>query len=146
MDIESKSPSAYKNCSPQMGKTSLPLKFHSEPCEKDVEMHFAHGYSTKLHPSQNQFVPEPLPQNSYMRVCVMCNFFLEDLNKSCIWALIIQEAQVVSDVSKKGALPRADKEPFINQIRQGSLVHNDMNPRNMLFDEDGRLVIVDFDI
>ncbi|PBK67944.1 kinase-like protein [Armillaria solidipes] len=132
--------------------------------------------------------PEPLPHDSYVKVGVMYNFCPEDLNKSAIWPLMIQEARVceilmkhphrnvaqyygyvekdglmaglcfkrygqtLSDAVKKGVLPREDIESLLDQIKQGiehihdlGLVHNDINPRNILFDDDGRLVIIDFD-
>ncbi|PBK67990.1 kinase-like protein [Armillaria solidipes] len=191
-------PSAYENSSGGTGKISFTSKVplgNLAMKTKRLVPHFAvmpssyHGPSTKSPlPPELIRALEPLPCDSYVKVGVMYNFCPEDLNKSAIWPLMIQEARVceilmkyphrnvvqyygyaekdglmaglcfkryrqtLSDTVKKGTLPRADIESSLDQIKQGiehihglGLVHNDINPRNILFDDDGRLVIIDFD-
>ncbi len=51
-------------------------------------------------PPQIIRAPKPLPHDSYVKVGVMCNFCPEDLNKSSIWPLMIQEARVCEILMK----------------------------------------------
>ncbi|PBK94379.1 hypothetical protein ARMGADRAFT_991497 [Armillaria gallica] len=60
--------------------------------------------------------------------------------------------QTLSEAVRTGLIRREDVEPSLDQIKRGiehthglGLVHNDINPRNILFDVDGKLIIIDFD-
>ncbi|KAK0488298.1 kinase-like domain-containing protein, partial [Armillaria luteobubalina] len=60
--------------------------------------------------------------------------------------------QTLNDAVKRGVIPRSDIESSLDQIKEGiehlhdlGLVHNDINPSNIMLDVDGTLVIIDFD-
>ncbi|KAK0492913.1 kinase-like domain-containing protein, partial [Armillaria luteobubalina] len=60
--------------------------------------------------------------------------------------------QTLDDAVKKGAIPRSDIESSLDQIKEGidhlhglGLVHNNINPSNIMLDTDSTLVIIDFD-
>ncbi|KAK0421582.1 kinase-like domain-containing protein [Armillaria borealis] len=132
--------------------------------------------------------PEPLPEDTYIKVGTIFYFHPEDPEKSAIWQYMIQEAhvcetlmkyphqnvaqyygyvekdgmmvglcfkrygQTLSDAMRIGLIRREDIEHSLDQIKKGiehihglGLVHNDINPRNILLDADGKLVIIDFD-
>ncbi|PBK61400.1 hypothetical protein ARMSODRAFT_896791, partial [Armillaria solidipes] len=133
-------------------------------------------------------VPEPLPDDCYVKVGRIYHFCPEDLDKSAIWPLMIQEARVceilmkhphrnvaqyygyvekdglmvglcfkrygqaLDDAVEKGTILRSDIESSLDQVKKGighihglGLVHNDINPSNIMLDADGTLVIIDFD-
>ncbi|PBK94373.1 hypothetical protein ARMGADRAFT_1079059 [Armillaria gallica] len=174
MDVKAESPFCLRELLWWDGEDCFYLQSTTrKPPEEDEETRSALSLDAILVPrSLYQIAPppelirahEPLPRDSYVKVGVMCNFYPEDLSKSAIWPLMIQEARVceilmkhphrntLSDAVKKGALPRADIKSSLDQIKQGiehidglGLVYNDINPRNILFDDDGRLVVIDFD-
>ncbi|SJL16469.1 uncharacterized protein ARMOST_19995 [Armillaria ostoyae] len=175
MDVEAESPFHLRELLWWDGEDFFYLQSSTQkPRDKDEETRSALSRDAILVPRSLYQItpppeliraPEPLPRDSYMKAGVMYNFCPEDLNKSAIWSLMIQEAWVceilmkhphwnvmLSDTVKNGALLRADIESSLNQIKQViehihglGLVHNDINPRNILFDDDGRLVIIDFD-
>ncbi|SJL04266.1 uncharacterized protein ARMOST_07627 [Armillaria ostoyae] len=96
--------------------------------------------------------PEPLPDDCYVKVDRMYHFRPEDLDRSAIWPLMIQEArygQTLDTMVENGVIPRSDIELSLDQgikhIHGLGLIHNDINPNNIMLDADGTLVIIDFD-